>query len=171
MLVSHRCRMWYGIVLACVLAFVTGCGGGGGERAQQPASQPSPPASEQPAQPPAAEQPAPPSEEEQLVARGQFLATSVGCTACHSADGTTLVGPTWKGLYGHEVEVVLPDGTETKVIADDAYLRESILNPNAKITKGFQANLMPVYEGQLSDDDIQAIIAYIKSLQGEHSHE
>jgi cytochrome c oxidase subunit 2 len=106
-----------------------------------------------------------------LVERGQQLAVSIGCTACHSADGTTLVGPTWKGLYGHEVEVILPDGTEAKVVADEEYLKESILNPNAKIAKGFQANLMPIYEGQLSEDDIKAIIEYIKSLQGEHSHE
>ncbi|GBC76040.1 Cytochrome c2 [bacterium HR07] len=163
-------RRWmlYGVVLGFVLFGVTACGGGGGQQTQQPASQPSPPPTEQPAQPPAA--PAQ-SEEEQLIARGQSLASSIGCTACHSADGTTLVGPTWKGLYGHEVEVVLPDGTETKVVADEAYLRESILDPNAKITKGFQANLMPIYQGQLSEDDIKAIIAYIKSLQGEHSHE
>lgn len=163
-------RRWmlYGVVLGFALFGVTACGGGGGQQTQQPASQPSPPPTEQPAQPPAA--PAQ-SEEEQLIARGQSLASSIGCTACHSADGTTLVGPTWKGLYGHEVEVVLPDGTETKVVADEAYLRESILDPNAKITKGFQANLMPIYQGQLSEDDIKAIIAYIKSLQGEHSHE
>jgi cytochrome c1 len=160
--------MLHGIVLGLVLFVVTACGGGG-QQTQQPASQP-----EQPTQPPAAEQPAPPpaqSEEEQLIARGQYLASSIGCTACHSADGTTLVGPTWKGLYGHEVEVILPDGTETKVVANEEYLRESILNPNAKIAKGFQANLMPIYEGQLSEDDLKAIIAYIKSLQGEHSHE
>ncbi len=164
-------RRWVlcGVVLGLVLFVVTACGGGGGQQTQQPASQPSPPPAEQPAQqPPAA--PAQ-SEEEQLIARGQYLASSIGCTACHSADGTTLVGPTWKGLYGSEVEVVLADGTETKVIADEEYLKESILNPNAKITKGFQANLMPVYEGQLSEDDLKAIIAYIKSLQGEHSHE
>lgn len=147
------------------LLFVTGCGGGGQQQTQQPSSQPSPPTTEQPAQPPAQ------TEETQLVERGQRLSSSIGCTACHSTDGTTIVGPTWQGLYGHEVEVILPDGTETKVVADDEYLRESILDPNAKVTKGFQANLMPIYQGQLSEDDIKAIIEYIKSLQGEHSHE
>ncbi len=147
------------------LLFVTGCGGGGQQQTQQPSSQPSPPTTEQPAQPPAQ------TEETQLVERGQRLSSSIGCTACHSTDGTTIVGPTWQGLYGHEVEVILPDGTETKVVADDEYLRESILNPNAKIAKGFQANLMPIYQGQLSEDDIKAIIEYIKSLQGEPSHE
>ena len=159
---SHRWVL-YGIALVFVLSFVTACGGGG-QQTQQPASQPSPP-TEQPAPPPAQ------TEEELLIARGEQLSKSIGCTACHSTDGTKIVGPTWKGLYGHEVEVVLPDGTETKVVADDEYLRESILDPNAKITKGFQANLMPIYQGQLSEDDIKAIIAYIKSLSGEHSHE
>lgn len=155
----------YGVVLVFVLSFVTACGGGGGQQQTgQPESQPSPPTTEQPAQPPAQ------SEEAQLIERGQNLALSIGCTACHSADGATLVGPTWKGLYGSTVEVVLADGTETTVIADDAYLRESILDPNAKITKGFQANLMPIYQGQLNEDDITAIIAYIKSLKGEQSH-
>ncbi len=148
------------------LLFVTGCGGGEQQQTQQPEPQPSPPTTEQPAQPPPAQ-----TEETQLVERGQQLSSSIGCTACHSTDGTTIVGPTWQGLYGHEVEVILPDGTETKVVADDEYLRESILNPNAKIAKGFQANLMPIYQGQLSEDDIKAIIEYIKSLQGEHSHE
>ncbi len=157
----------YGVVLIFVLSFVTACGGGGGKQQQteQPASQPSPPTTEQPAQPPVQ------TEEAQLIERGQQLSISIGCTACHSADGSPGVGPTWKGLYGHEVEVILPDGTETQVIADEEYLRESILNPNAKITKGFGANLMPIYQGQLSEEDITAIIAYIKSLQGEHAHE
>jgi len=98
------------------------------------------------------------------------LAKSIGCTACHSTDGTTLVGPTWQGLFGHEVEVTLSDGTETKLVADEEYIRESILKSGAKIVKGFQ-NVMPSYEGQLSDEDLQALVEYIKSLKGEHSHE
>ncbi len=158
----HKSVLFLGFAVF-LLSVVTACGGGG-QQTQQPASQPSPP--QQPAQPSA-----PQTEEISLVERGQQLSISIGCTACHSADGTTLVGPTWKGLYGHEVEVVLPDGTETTVIADEEYLRESILDPNAKIAKGFQANVMPIYEGQLSEDDIKAIIEYIKSLQGEQSHQ
>lgn len=163
---THR-RVLYGVVLVFVLFLVTACGGGG-QQTQQPASQPSPPTTEQPAQPPAQTEQ---TEEMKLVERGQQLASSIGCTACHSTDGTKLVGPTWKGLYGHEVEVMLPDGTETKVVTDDEYLRESILDPNAKIAKGFQPNIMPIYQGQLSEDDIKAIIEYIKSLSSEHSHE
>lgn len=156
---SHRWVL-YGVVLVAVLFLVTACGGGG-QQTQQPASQPSPP-TEQPAQPPAQPEQ---TEETQLVERGQQLSSSIGCTACHSIDGTKIVGPTWLGLYGHEVEVILPDGTETKVFADDEYLRESIVDPNAKIAKGFQPNIMPIYQEQLSEEDIKAIIEYIKSLK------
>jgi cytochrome c oxidase subunit II len=93
--------------------------------------------------------------------RGQRLATGSGCTACHSTDGTQLAGPTWKGLAGHEVE--LTDGT--KVTADDAYLHESIVNPPAKVVKGF-APIMPAsYKDTLSDQQITDIIEFIKTLK------
>ncbi len=91
--------------------------------------------------------------------QGQQLAQSLGCTGCHSVDGSASVGPTWKGLYDHEVKL----GDGSTVTADDAYITESILTPNAKVVAGFQA-LMPSFEGRVTDADIQAIIAYIKSL-------
>ena len=72
------------------------------------------------------------------------------------------VGPTWKGIYGSQEALV--DGTTVTV--DDAYIRESIVDPNAKIVKGFPPNLMPQNFGDtLSDSDIAAIIDYIKSLK------
>jgi cytochrome c oxidase subunit II len=96
------------------------------------------------------------------VARGQMLVQSQGCLACHSTDGTTLVGPTWQGLYGHEVP--LADGTT--VVADEEYLRRSIVDTNAQIVEGFLPNIMPGNYGDiLSDEDIDAIIAYIRTLQ------
>ncbi|HMM41973.1 MAG TPA: cytochrome c oxidase subunit II [Thermomicrobiales bacterium] len=91
--------------------------------------------------------------------QGQQLAQTLGCTGCHSIDGSASVGPTWQGLYGHEV--TLNDGST--VTADDAYIHESIVNPNAKVVQGFQA-LMPSFEGRVTDADIQAIIDYIKTL-------
>jgi len=97
------------------------------------------------------------------VEKGKKLSQIKGCTSCHSVDGSQLVGPTWKGLYSREV-VVLENGKEKKLIADENYLRESILNPNAKIVKGFQ-NIMPSYQGQLNEDEILSIIEYIKSLK------
>ncbi|MBI2917518.1 MAG: c-type cytochrome [Chloroflexi bacterium] len=93
--------------------------------------------------------------------RGKQLANAQGCLGCHSTDGSPLVGPTWKGAYGGSVE--LADGS--RVTADDAYLTESILDPNTKIHKGFPAGTMPSFQGILSPDDIQALIAYMKTLR------
>ncbi|MGH7909786.1 MAG: cytochrome c oxidase subunit II [Thermodesulfobacteriota bacterium] len=105
-------------------------------------------------------------EEEKAVASlppaelGKQLYTQRGCNACHSIDGSSLVGPTWKGLYGHEV--VLEDGTE--VTADENYIREAILEPQAKMVKGF-GPVMPSFKGVISDDEISDIVAYIKTLK------
>jgi len=94
--------------------------------------------------------------------RGKKWAAEFGCAACHSADGTQVVGPTWKGLYDHDV--TLANGQTVK--ADEAYLKESIFNTNAKIVKGFAPGLMPQnFRERLSDDQINDIIAYIKSLK------
>ncbi len=92
--------------------------------------------------------------------RGEKLITLQGCTACHTVDGTPKIGPTYKGLYDTEVE--LDDGNTAT--ADDNYIRESILDPGAKIVKGFQ-NQMASYEGRLDDDQISDIIEYIKTLK------
>lgn len=89
---------------------------------------------------------------------GAKLYASQGCIACHSVDGTKVIGPSFKGLFGHEVE--LADGT--KVVADEAYLRESIANPTAKLVQGF-APLMPLLP--LEADQITALVEYIKTLQ------
>jgi cytochrome c oxidase subunit 2 len=100
----------------------------------------------------------------ELAQRGAQLAQQNGCTGCHSIDGTEAIGPTWQGLYGHEVE--LADGST--VTADDAYIMESIRNPSAKVVNGFPDGVMPVFSpGQLSDDDIAAIVAYIQTLTEE----
>ncbi len=101
----------------------------------------------------------PPAAGEGPAGEGQQLASSLGCTGCHSIDGSASVGPTWQGLYGHEV--TLADGST--VTADDAYITESIVDPNAKVVEGFQA-LMPSFEGRVTDADIAAIIAYIQTL-------
>ncbi len=93
------------------------------------------------------------------AANGEALATSLGCVACHSTDGSALTGPTWQGLYEHEV--ALEDGST--VTADDAYIAESITDPNAKVVKGF-APIMPSFASQVDDQKIADIIAYIKTL-------
>lgn len=84
-----------------------------------------------------------------------------GCTQCHRVDGQAHVGPPLNGLFGHEV--TLADGT--RVVADENYLRESLIDPQAKIVAGYQA-VMPTYKGRLKEREITAIIEYLKSIAG-----
>ena len=91
---------------------------------------------------------------------GEQLVAQYGCNACHSTDGTTLVGPSWLGLYGTEES--LDDGTTATV--NDEYIKESVQDPNAKITAGFTAGLMPPTLG-VKDEEIPHIIEYMKSLK------
>jgi cytochrome c2 len=99
------------------------------------------------------------------VEEGHKLAGLMGCTACHSVDGTTAgkVGPTWKGLFGSQVE--FKEGEPA--VADEAYLRESILDPTAKVVQGFEKSDagMASYAGVLTESQIQALILYIKTLR------
>ncbi len=91
--------------------------------------------------------------------RGKALVTQNGCLGCHSLDGSHGSGPTWLGLYGSTVP--LSDGTT--VTADDAFIAESILQPQAKYVAGFETIQMPVY--QFTDEQIADIIAFIKTIQ------
>lgn len=95
------------------------------------------------------------------ISAGTDLATSKGCIACHSTNGRDGVGPTWSGLFGSERS--LEDGST--VTADDAYLRESIVDPQAKVVDGFIAGIMPGSFGDsLTDEELDALVAYIQSL-------
>lgn len=99
---------------------------------------------------------------EDPVERGAIWAEQFGCIACHSQDGTVVIGPSWQGIYGEESQMA--DGST--VLVDEAYLVESILNPNAKIVAGFQPNIMPQnFSEVLSETQINDIIAFIESLQ------
>lgn len=96
------------------------------------------------------------------VERGKKLVKDHGCTACHATTDARRVGPGWGGLYGSQVQL---EGGGT-VTADDAYIAESIRDPNAKVTKGYTKGIMPSsYDKQLSDADIDSIVAYIRSLE------
>ena len=93
---------------------------------------------------------------------GQAVANKYGCVACHTPTGSAGIGPTWKGLAGSEVE--LTNGQ--KVTADDAYLKESIENPPAKVRRGALAGVMPpdISKG-MKPEEIDQVIAYIKTLK------
>jgi cytochrome c oxidase subunit 2 len=93
-----------------------------------------------------------------LLATGQSLAQSKGCTACHSVDGSSGVGPSWKGLYGKQE--TLADGSV--VLADEAYLKRSIRDPAAQVVKGYPP-IMPKTE--MGDDELAALLAFIESMK------
>lgn len=96
-----------------------------------------------------------------LAEMGKELYTSKTCSACHSDDGSSRVGPTLKGLFGKTE--TLGDGKTITV--DEVYIRDSIMDPSKAVVKGFTAGTMPTFKGQLSDDEVNALVAYIKSLQ------
>jgi len=91
--------------------------------------------------------------------QGKLLTIKNGCIGCHSIDGAKMTGPTWFGLYGSTVP--LADGKT--VVADDAYISESILNPKAKEVAGFAPSVMPPFA--LSEKEISNITAYLKTLK------
>jgi cytochrome c oxidase subunit 2 len=91
---------------------------------------------------------------------GKLLFEKQGCSTCHTVDGTPKIGPTWKGLF--DKSETFTDGSSAKV--DENYLRQSILDPQAKVVQGF-APAMPTYQGKLKDVEIDGLIAYIKSLK------
>lgn len=94
-----------------------------------------------------------------LEAYGEQLYTAKACHTCHRIDGVAHTGPSFLGIYGAARE--LSDGSTVPV--DENYLRESILNPQAKIVAGYQP-VMPTYQGLLNDRQVDALIAFIKSL-------
>lgn len=90
---------------------------------------------------------------------GAKLFAMRGCNQCHSIDGSGNTGPTLKNVFGYDVP--LKDGSAVR--ADEDFIRESILNPSAKIVKGYE-NVMPSFQGQFKDNEISAVIAYLQSL-------
>jgi cytochrome c oxidase subunit 2 len=92
------------------------------------------------------------------VKAGEKLFTELNCITCHRPDSAGR-GPVLNGIFGRTV--LLADGE--KVVADEAYVRESILNPAAKVTAGYQP-VMPTYLGQVSEESLFQLIAYVKSL-------
>ncbi|PKA04167.1 cytochrome c oxidase subunit II [Leptospira ellisii] len=91
---------------------------------------------------------------------GKKLYAEKACAGCHSIDGSRLVGPSYKGLFGSAREFEAGPGAN----ADENYIRKSILQPTAQVVKGYPP-AMPSYQGQLSDDEINALIEYIKTLK------
>ncbi len=94
------------------------------------------------------------------IEKGERLAELQGCFACHSIDGSAGNGPTWLGIYG--AEETMADGTT--VLVDDDYLKESIVDPGAKIVAGFNNIMPPTFGNTLTDEEIGYLTEYIESL-------
>jgi cytochrome c oxidase subunit 2 len=92
---------------------------------------------------------------------GLLILKANGCLTCHSLDGAKIVGPTFKGLYGSKRTVITDQG-EKQVDANDDYIKESILDPNAKVVKGFNKGLMQSYKTVLKGEDLDKIVDYFK---------
>lgn len=92
---------------------------------------------------------------------GYSLSENLGCIACHSIDGSKKIGPSWKGIFDHNVQ--LANGKSVKI--DEDYLRRAILQPNEEVVHGFPAQVMPSYEGAISEEQVKTIIDYIKTLK------
>jgi cytochrome c oxidase subunit 2 len=96
-------------------------------------------------------------------AEGLSIMISQGCNACHSSDGSKILGPSYLNLFG-EQQVVVRDGKEITVTVDEEYIKKAIYDPNSEIVKGYPKDLMQSYKGTLSDEDLNKIIEYLKFL-------
>jgi cytochrome c oxidase subunit II len=104
-----------------------------------------------------------PPDASDLVRAGRDVAGRRGCLSCHTLDGQPHVGPTWAGLY--ESQVPLQGGGT--VVADDAYLTRSMMDPQVEVVAGFKG-VMPTYRGVLEEPEVAALVELIRSLKDEH---
>jgi cytochrome c oxidase subunit 2 len=86
------------------------------------------------------------------------------CTGCHSLDGSKLVGPSFKNLFGTN-RVVITDGNKRTLQGDEEYITRSVYNPNADVVEGFNKGLMQSYKDMISPDEMKEIISYLKQLK------
>lgn len=102
-------------------------------------------------------------EDANLALLGRQIIERNGCIACHSLDGSALVGPTFAGRYGETIRVIT-GGQEREVVYDEEYVIRSIYDPDADISVGFRPGQMFSYEGEISEAEIDLIIEFLKSL-------
>ncbi|OYT73706.1 MAG: hypothetical protein CFK49_01165 [Armatimonadetes bacterium JP3_11] len=144
----------YSLALIAITAFLAACGNQGTPASNGAAeTKPSEPAKETTNTPATATDPE--------AAKGKLVFVQVGCNACHMNPTVGKDYPDLRGLYGSQVK--LKDGST--VVADEAYLRESILNPNKHLVAGYPPS-MPPYN-YLKEEQVNQLIAYIKSLKDE----
>ncbi len=87
-----------------------------------------------------------------------------GCNACHSSDGSKIVGPSYLNLIGKQ-QVVVKDGKEVNLTIDEDYIHRAIYEPNVEIARGYPKGMMQSYKGTITEEDIAKIIEYLKTLK------
>ena len=94
---------------------------------------------------------------------GLAITKKMGCLACHSIDGSKIVGPSFKDAYG-KTETVIEKGIEKQITVDDEYLKTAVYSPDDQIVKGYSKGMMQTYKNQVNEEDMKQIIDFIKSL-------
>jgi len=97
-------------------------------------------------------------------AEGLAIMKTQGCNACHSSDGTKIIGPSYLGLWG-STHTVVRGGQDVNITVDSAYIKKSIYEPNYEVVKGYQKGLMQPYEKSVSAKDLEKIIEYLQTLE------
>jgi len=98
-----------------------------------------------------------------LALLGRQVVERNGCLACHSLDGSTLIGPTFAGKFGETITVIT-GGQERQIVYDEEYVRRSIYDPDYDITLGFRPGQMLSYEGEITEQEVDLIIEFLRSL-------
>ena len=93
---------------------------------------------------------------------GLALIKANACTTCHSMDGSRIIGPSFKGLFGRKSTVVT-DAGEKEIVANEEYIKKSIVDPNSEVVKGYMKGLMQSYKDKISAEDLDKIVDYFKT--------
>lgn len=99
---------------------------------------------------------------------GETLYKTLGCASCHSLDGSIIVGPSFKGLFGSKVKV-MTGGQMREIVANESYIRDSVRTPAKDVVDGFPEGIMPNLSDQINDEQMNAIIDFIKTQSSEES--
>lgn len=102
-----------------------------------------------------------PHDENTAKEKGEELYKTLGCSACHSLDGSIIIGPSFKGIYGKKTKV-LTEGKVREVLVDDQYIRDSVRTPAKDVVEGFPKGVMPNFSDQISKEQMDEIITFIK---------
>jgi cytochrome c oxidase subunit 2 len=99
-------------------------------------------------------------EETQEIPAGMAILEKHGCLDCHTTDGSELVGPSFKDIYGRETVIVTLEGEKT-ITVDEAYLKKAVYDPSSEIVKGFE-DMMPPYKEEIPEEELDTLIGFFK---------